>query len=112
MAESMYRQGDVLLIEISDKYQIKSFIRNKKKMKTRTNNVLAYGEITGHAHKVAGEATVFEEATDRLLVEVTGTAEVTHEEHDTIPLPKGLYRVVHQTEHAPERESRTRRVVD
>lgn len=62
-----------------------------------TDGVVARGEATGHVHRVLGEATVFEVAADRLLVEVVGTAEVVHEEHATVTFPKpGVWRAVRQ----------------
>jgi len=81
-------------------------------IKIRENGVVAYGEVTGHAHRVIGEATVFEAAADRLIIEVTGTAELVHDEHATVPaevLTPGVYEVVGQREYSPEA---IRRVTD
>lgn len=74
-------------------------------VKVRENGVVAYGEVTGHAHRIVGEATVFEAAADRLIVDVTGIAELVHDEHATVPakvLTPGLYEVVGQREYSPE----------
>jgi hypothetical protein len=90
-----YRQGDILFKPIT------KFPVSRKRLKVRKDGVVAYGEVTGHAHKVTGDATVFERAADKLLIDVTGTAEVVHEDHKTIALPKGLYEVVRQRQHVP-----------
>lgn len=69
--------------------------------------ILAYGEVTGHAHAVDGEvqllAADLEEMEQRFLrVEGEHGAEVVHEEHGTITLPPGDYEVRRQREYAPE----------
>jgi hypothetical protein len=71
--------------------------------------VLAEGEATGHRHAFyRGEVALFrDDALARDLppdlyvghVRINAeTAELRHEEHDTITLPKGLYRVRRQRE--------------
>ncbi len=74
-------------------------------VKVRENGVVAYGEMTGHSHRVIGDATVFEAAADRLIIEVLGPAELVHDEHATVPaetLAPGLYEVIGQREYSPE----------
>jgi hypothetical protein len=72
--------------------------------------VLAEGETTGHRHAFyGGEVMLYrDEALARDLppelyighVRIDGAAaELRHEEHDTITLPKGLYRVRRQREY-------------
>lgn len=64
--------------------------------------VLAEGEVTGHAHRIqGGQAKLFERAGERFL-RVTAKARLEHEEHATIELPRGVYRVVRQREYSPE----------
>lgn len=82
--------------------------------------ILAYGEVTGHAHALVDRgAELFSVpgSEDRwLVIRPSGTAVeggdvalLTHEEHATIPIPPGVYRVRRQREYSPEE---IRRVAD
>ena len=86
----MFRQGD-LLIEAAN------IPAGAKALATR---VLAEGEVTGHAHVVQGDVTLYE-LNGVLYIHVEDTATVTHEEHAEIALPAGDYRVVRQREYNP-----------
>ena len=75
------------------------------------HNILAKGEATGHAHRVAERdaATVWQ-SDDDLYLEVSGErATVEHEEHSPITLDRGSYRVWIQREYTPQE---IRRVID
>lgn len=73
--------------------------------------VLAEGETTGHAHRLEGAgAAVLERETETYASAPRG-ATITHEEHRTVVLPAGNYRIVPQVEHDPYRRT-ARRVVD
>ncbi len=102
----LYRQGDVLL-----KTARRSLKGATSVPRDRGRLVLAYGEVTGHAHAIHDAMTeLFEEKDGRLYLRVSGpSAELRHEEHATITLPRGLYEVVHQVEYTP---AKIRRVVD
>jgi len=69
-----------------------------------TDLVLARGEATGHAHRI--ETDGFAEAYSKdgnLFLRVVGSpAKVVHEEHRTIQLPPGTYRVWRQREYDPK----------
>lgn len=97
----MFRQGDVLI------RKIKSLPKAAKDVTPKDRVVLAYGEVTGHAHAIApGEAREFSmtdaaNATRRFL-SVVREATVQHEEHAAIPLPPGVYEIVQQREHTPD----------
>ena len=104
-APKMYRQGDVLIIECSG---IPSEAKALNKKHTVT---LAFGEVTGHAHTISKGATGYSTAviTDDNTVSLTEYLEVEealanldHQEHDTITLPKGTYKIGHQREYTPE----------
>lgn len=97
----MYRQGDILIKPV---VEIPATV-------TETALVLAYGEATGHAHRLTGDGLVFRDPeSQRLFVRVMGAgATVVHEEHKTITLQPGLYEVVGQREYAP---GEIRRVAD
>ena len=63
--------------------------------------VLAHGEATGHAHAIVEQGVRFfrEDGAGAGLLRIPGGgAQVVHEEHATIQLPKGLYRVIRQRE--------------
>jgi hypothetical protein len=99
---SLYRHGDVMI------NQIDTLPDNAKK---RGNVILAYGEITGHSHRIADphSAETFE-LDGQIYLKVTAPkALLIHEEHATIELPQGIYRVWQQREYTP---GEIRRVYD
>jgi hypothetical protein len=67
----------------------------------KCENVLAYGEVTGHAHRVSGKAVQVYEYKKTRYIDVQETAQLTHEEHDTISLQPGQYIVIRQVEYTP-----------
>ena len=60
-------------------------------------NILAYGEVTGHSHKLIGGKVLKRDK--QLYVQVEDSAELVHQEHRSIYLPQGLYEVVRQQEY-------------
>jgi hypothetical protein len=96
---AMFRQGDVLVISVGS---VPSGAQPLPRERGRV--VVAYGEATGHAHAIGDSgAALLEHDADRYLrVTATGGVHLTHEEHNTIVLPPGDYRVVRQREYAPE----------
>lgn len=89
---TMYRHGDVLLIRRDD-------VTTKEGRQAEV--VVAEGEVTGHAHRVRGEAVQLREQqgrtfAGRLLLDVPRGGVITHEEHRTIVLEPGTYEVRHQ----------------
>lgn len=112
-APAIYRQGDVLLIAVP------SIPTGATETTERDDGriVLAYGEVTGHAHalyepatkaKPDGKARIWDAGAERFL-QVLARTEVKHEEHAPIALPPGVYKVVHQVEYTPQE---IRRVAD
>lgn len=98
---TLYRQGDVLIRRLS------RLPKGSKAVKTQGRIVLAYGEVTGHAHAIAdpGVAEFSLEnagAAVRRFLKVVSEAHVRHEEHAPIALPPGLYEIVQQREYSPE----------
>ena len=106
---AMYRQGDVLLEMIAPAdtpigEMLKPVARDKGRV------VLAYGEVTGHAHAI-GQPKVYhyrasEGGSGDTVLKVEEPATLQHEEHATIDLPPGLYRVTRQREWTDEDEIR------
>jgi hypothetical protein len=94
----IYRQGDVLLVRVDKAPKGKRISRERGRL------VLAYGEVTGHAHVITsrraeGIETDLGERFYRVLAQ--GGVALTHEEHDTIVLPQGDYQDITQVEHSP-----------
>ena len=97
----MYRQGDVLVTRI-DKLP-----RGLQKAPTC---VLALGEVTGHMHQIKEGAFMYvDEKGDKYVEVFDETADLVHEEHGTITLDRGVYKVTQQREYTPEE---IRRVAD
>lgn len=102
----IFRQGDVLVMRTrrQPSAQAKSVVDGAR-------TILAYGEVTGHAHEVIGVAVthddpvpaqqLFEEPDGTRLLVVRRDAELRHEEHGTIALGKGTYEVIRQVEYSP-----------
>jgi hypothetical protein len=99
----LYRQGDVLIRQVES-------LPNEAIAKDNSDEgrvVLAYGEVTGHAHAIALDEAVeytMEKAgaAVRRFLSVISGATVKHEEHAAIPLPPGVYEIVQQREYTPE----------
>lgn len=98
-----YRQGDVLIEQIDE------IVDSEFAPERADRVVLAYGEVTGHAHALVGDIEVLyptetaRPETPQYLRVVAGlnasiNAELQHEEHSTIAVPPGLYRVTRQRE--------------
>ena len=92
---TQFRHGDVM---------IESVDQLPKTSRKSSHVILAHGEVTGHSHRIEDrEAAVLYECPEGLFLEVTAAkAKVVHEEHQTIELEKGLYRVWRQREYSPE----------
>ena len=103
------RQGDVLLVPVS------SAPKNTKPVPRDAGRViLAYGEVTGHCHAIVDEHAEMVSVEDAnelyLMVYGTDSATLTHDEHASLTIDPGTYRVVYQREYvAPDIE---RRVTD
>jgi len=103
-APTMYAQGDILIERVRRK-RLKSW-SDEIPAEPDGTIVLERGEFSGHRHAVHGDARfVREYPLGRLVTNYVGHLHVTgdgvvlrHEEHDPIPLPKGIYRVHRQRE--------------
>jgi hypothetical protein len=80
----------------------------------RHNTVLANGELTGHQHRIKDfrSAVVFEDRGRLFLNVLADNAQIVHEEHGTIHLKRGIYRVWRQREYDPRRDVRYRIAMD
>lgn len=105
-----YRQGDVLIERIA------TIPATAKKQKRSKHVILAHGEVTGHHHALEtrdaadwwkeGEIATTNNKPSvlagELFLNIPQGGAVTHDEHATINLPKGKYRVTRQREYSPE----------
>lgn len=98
--DKQYRQGDVLLVKVT------SLPHDAEAEKIDDKHIiLAYGETTGHAHRLStAYATAYKWQGNR-LIEVHQPSELIHEEHNSINLPPGVYKVVLQREYSPSKIS-------
>jgi hypothetical protein len=92
---TMWRQGDILIAAVDEIPHGST---------RRSNCVLAEGELTGHSHRVDQPATaeLFESKGRLYLSVLARDAQVVHQEHGPITLPKGYYTVWPQREYSPE----------
>ena len=98
---TMYRQGDLLFVRDEGEVDSPEIPRDE-----RGRIVLAEGEATGHAHAVLSPEARLRGALlgDRFLeVLAQGGVDVVHEEHASIHLEQGTWRVVRQREFAYSR---------
>ena len=88
-----YRQGDVVLKTVN------ALPEGAKKRRDIGDVVLKHGTATGHSHRIKTGAVVYVDAGKEYLLVEKRTAKLIHEEHATIPLPKGIYEILQQREH-------------
>lgn len=100
----IFRQGDVLLTLVA---AIPAGFKEED-LSQDNRVVLAYGEVTGHAHAIARDpdtkvlpVRAWSAGAERFIQVVEKTA-LKHEEHAAIPLEPGIYKVGHQREYSPE----------
>lgn len=83
-----YRQGDLFIQEVSE------IPTGVKKI---LSGIVLLGESTGHSHRlVDGQVLTKGQA---MFLQVNKKAQLVHEEHKTIDLPKGMYVVIRQREY-------------
>jgi hypothetical protein len=100
----IYRQGDILLVGI----------KNIPTDAQKKNNIIAYGEKTGHIHdfKDLENVQVFQkDGRQYTHVDIDETL-LTHNEHEAVRVPQGDYMVIRQNEYDyfAEREKKERRM--
>jgi len=86
------RHGDVLITKVDTMPD--SVIQLKRKE-------LAYGEVTGHAHRI-DVGDLFETKDGQLYLKVSELTRVSHEEHKTITLHPGIYHVTQKRQYTPD----------
>jgi predicted O-methyltransferase YrrM len=89
--QNILRQGEVLLTRIA-----KSALPQGLKVK---DNVLAYGEVTGHHHRLDNQAQVLTDGNVQYVVVDSAESVLQHEEHKPVTVPQGAYKVTIQREY-------------
>ena len=92
----LYRQGDVVLREIP---------ALPGGARPTAERVLAYGEKTGHSHRLEGQGRVWRQDT-RLYLVLEQPSQVVHEDHRSVTVQPGLYEIVGQREYISPEEDR------
>lgn len=88
-----YRHGDVQLTRVDSMPKGVASLGSRKE--------LAYGEVTGHAHRIdVGE--LFQTKNGDLYLKVDKLAKLSHEEHKTQVIEPGVYRVAIKRQYNPE----------
>ena len=100
------RQGDVLLVRVDvDLHGARHVARDGGRV------VLAYGEVTGHAHAIREPRAALRTIGGRRYLDAPVSFVVEHEEHAPLSLDAGTYEVVLQREYVPGPIA-SRRVLD
>jgi len=83
--DKYFQQGDVLIVPVSD---INEDLQKKE------DNIVAEGEATGHMHRVLGDdVEVMVGPNGDIFVSAPKGATMTHDEHHTINLPVGKFKI-------------------
>lgn len=96
----MLQQGDVVLVKVAK-------IGGKK----LNHLTLAQGEVTGHHHTITeGDAELYEQEGTLFLRVKSETATLTHQEHNTVTIPQGDYKIniVREYDHFAEEARQVR----
>jgi hypothetical protein len=105
------RQGDIY-------FKACKSPKGKKGIKRYDSPVMAYGEVTGHSHKIVSPSfsemeSFVDEKGDIFVMSPTQPIEVAHDEHSVITLDPGQwYCVSRQREYDPQAAERERQVAD
>ena len=86
MTAKIFRHGDLLIREI---WSIPSDAVQK------STNIIAEGEKTGHHHTLNGSHQIFE-TDEAMYFEAKQELSIEHPEHNTIQIPKGIYKVAQE----------------
>ena len=109
--QKLGRQGDILFKSINAK-------NLPAKTKRKDDNVLAYGEVTGHAHKIFSPSmdqleSVVDEKGDIYVLSKDEDITVNHDEHGSLVLEKGKWWcITRQREYDPLAAEKQRKVAD
>ncbi len=86
----IYRQGDILFKKIE---------KLPNQLKEKSDNVVAEGEETGHAHVLVNGALFELLNSENLYIKSEKSTRIIHDEHLPIKLESGNYHVIRQREY-------------
>lgn len=93
-----FRQGDILVERVASLPEKLTPVKREG-----GRMILAHGEVTGHCHAVSGKGNLLKQDEGVSYLKVAeALALLEHDEHSTVELPEGLYRVTRQREYSPE----------
>lgn len=100
--KKLARQGDILFVRVD---KLPTGLKQSK------DNIVAHGEVTGHAHRVVKEEGValLDAEQDTKFIEADASWQVVHDEHGPIQFEAGNWEARRQREYSPEA---IRRVAD
>lgn len=98
MKNKQYRQGDVLV------ERVKAIPSTAQALQAEGGRmVLAHGEVTGHSHSICERDGRMAQESGVTYLEIrAAVAMLQHQEHATVEIPRGTYRVTRQREYTPE----------
>lgn len=86
--KNQMQQGDVLI------KRIESLPKGvKKKERDNGHIILAYGEVTGHAHRIMDVDALFYEKDGKLYLKNEKPVTLTHEEHHQQVIEPGIWEI-------------------
>lgn len=92
----IYRHGDVVIKEVE---------KLPKELIRKSDNIVAYGEATGHNHKLAelelGTLEVYQAKDGKIYFNATQPVTISHEEHKTITIEPGSFEIEIERERDP-----------
>jgi hypothetical protein len=104
------RQGDIFFEEVKS--------LPEKEMKPKNDNIVAYGEVTGHSHKIMSPPmseldSLVDEQGDIYVRSANQPIEILHDEHDPVVLEAGKwFCITRQREYDPLAVEKERKVQD
>lgn len=117
MAKFQARQGDIFFKQVPGLPKKDPSAPNSE-LKKKTDGIFAYGEVTGHAHKVISPAIsdmdMYTDANgDIYVMSPNEDIKVGHDEHNVVTLPKDTWICIsRQREYDPAAAEKERRVAD
>jgi len=106
MEKFQARQGDIFFEAVEGL---------PKKSKKAGSPVIAYGEVTGHAHRMESleGCDVYVDTEGEMYIQTKNdSSTIVHDEHGPVTFPKGTFKVTRQREYDASEAARERRVAD
>ncbi|HEY0989577.1 MAG TPA: hypothetical protein VGD80_21055 [Kofleriaceae bacterium] len=99
----MVRQGDILLVLVD----AAAVLGARAVPREGDGVVIAHGEATGHRHRIVSRDAELCARGEEQFLRVRAPVDLIHEEHSSIELRPGVYKIVRQREYVPSSRPRT-----